>query len=65
MKNGEQWICVSDLMSGLMMIFLFVCIALLVGEQKQNKFIKEKLDETEKLSKKIYKDLNNEFKKRF
>ena len=60
-----RWIGVSDLMSGLMMVFLFVCISLLTKEQNENKDIKKKIEETEKISKRINEILDREFKTDF
>ncbi|MCY4523835.1 MAG: OmpA family protein [Halobacteriovoraceae bacterium] len=65
MKQGEQWISISDLMSVLMMVFLFISIALLVNEQSQNKKIKEKIKQTEEISKKINSAIDKEFRNDF
>ena len=61
----DQWIGVSDLMSGLMMIFLFVSISLLIKEQSENKEIKQKIEKTREFSKKIKSLLNAEFREDF
>ena len=61
----ERWIGVSDMMSGLMMVFLFVCVSLLVKEQTDNKKIKNKIEEVENKSKKIKSLFNKEFKRDF
>ena len=35
-ENGEHWLTVSDLMAGLMMVFLFIAIVFMMITQKEN-----------------------------
>ena len=56
-----RWISVSDLMSGLMMVFLFVSISLLVKEQSENVDIKKKMEEAKVVLRKINQSLDDEF----
>ncbi|MCL1123394.1 OmpA/MotB family protein [Shewanella surugensis] len=39
--SGEHWLTVSDLMAGLMMVFLFIAIVFMLNTQKENNKIKE------------------------
>lgn len=34
-ENGEHWLTVSDLMAGLMMVFLFIAIVFMMNTQKK------------------------------
>lgn len=75
--NDNHWISISDMMSGLMMIFLFISISYMINVVKQKDDItaeKEKIkaekDEIDKIvktyeekQKKIINDLKEEFKK--
>jgi len=40
-ENGEHWLTVSDLMAGLMMVFLFIAIVFMMITQKENAKIKD------------------------
>lgn len=40
-ENGEHWLTVSDLMAGLMMVFLFIAIVFMMITQKENDKIKD------------------------
>lgn len=58
MKVGKEWLNISDLMAGLMMIFLFIGVALMIEVQKKEQTIQDvKINLNE--------DLNKEFKKFF
>ncbi|WP_281648762.1 OmpA family protein [Parendozoicomonas sp. Alg238-R29] len=39
-ENGEHWLTISDLMAGLMMVFLFIAIVFMLHTQKENEKIK-------------------------
>lgn len=40
-ESGEHWLTVSDLMTGLMMVFLFIAIVFMMNTQKENQKIKD------------------------
>ena len=65
MKSEDHWMSVSDLMAGLMMVFLFISISLLVKERSKVKNIQDKINETNSLYKKMKDVLTKEFKKDF
>ncbi len=65
MKSEDHWISVSDLMAGLMMVFLFISISLLIKERSKVKDIQEKVNETKTLYEKMKCVLMKEFKKDF
>jgi len=60
--NGEHWISISDMMSGLMMVFLFISIAYMVNVVKERDTIKEIAITYNRLQNDLYNDLYNEFK---
>jgi len=68
-SDDSIWASVSDLMSGLMILFLFVAISFMIRVDQENvvmreeqKAIKEIISAYEELKLKIYSDLSNEFK---
>lgn len=62
-KNSDNiWTSISDLMTGLMIIFLFVCIGFLFDLKKQQDEIEAIKNQYEATRVKIYKDLIEEFK---
>lgn len=60
--NGEHWISISDMMSGLMMVFLFISIAYMINVVKERDTIKEIAITYNRLQNNLYNDLHNEFK---
>ncbi len=76
MQVNKEWISISDMMTGLMMIFLFIAVLFMNEVQKKNKAIQKEKDEIQKqnsiiqniletyqaLDPKLNSDLNNEFK---
>ena len=65
MKKSSEWISISDLMSGLMMVFLFISILFMVTIN-QEKLAIERIALTYDQSKhRIYEALNQEFKDDF
>jgi len=61
-QDGEsQWISISDLMSVLMMIFLFIAISYMINVAKEQERIKEIAVAYNQLQDELYKDLHNEF----
>jgi outer membrane protein OmpA-like peptidoglycan-associated protein len=61
-ENGEHWISISDMMSGLMMVFLFISIAYMINVIKERDTIKEIAITYNRLQNDLYNDLFNEFK---
>lgn len=68
--SGHHWISISDMMSGLMMVFLFIAVSYMINVIKQKDDIsakKEKVDEIvrtyEEKQKNILNDLKKEFEK--
>ena len=59
--NGEHWLSVSDLMSGLMMVFLFVSIALMRDAMIERDKIKEVAVAYQQSQVELYDALYNEF----
>lgn len=61
-EDGAHWISVTDLMAGLMMVFLFLAVAFMVILQRQADQIKEVAEIYIKLRESLYEDLLQEFK---
>lgn len=62
-QDSEHWMSVSDLMSGLMIVFLFVSIAMLHFVRVERDRIKEIAIAYRDTQVSLYKDLNREFGK--
>ena len=58
--NGH-WMSVSDLMAGLMMVFLFIAIAHMKNEQDQKRHIREIAVAYQNTQLNLYNELNEEF----
>ena len=64
--NKERWMATSDLMAGLMMVFLLIAVATLSNNtNNQLSNIKEVVADWHDIDREIYKELNKEFKKDF
>ncbi len=61
-ENGEHWLTVSDLMAGLMMVFLFIAIVFMMNTQKKNNKIKDVAVAYQQNQVAIYEALQTEFK---
>lgn len=61
--NDDFWPSISDLMSGLMIIFMFIAIAFMLEAEKGKKDITALAEEYKKVKVSIYQKLSNEFKK--
>lgn len=61
-SSGEQWISISDMMSGLMMVFLFIAISYMINVIKEKDKIKEIAVTYNRLQSELYEDLNAAFK---
>jgi|TARA_B110000090_G_scaffold203055_1_gene247143 outer membrane protein OmpA-like peptidoglycan-associated protein len=62
-NSDSQWISISDLMSVLMMIFLFIAISYMMDVVKEKDKIKEIAVAYNNLQTKLYDDLKKEFNK--
>ncbi|WP_292254623.1 OmpA family protein [Marinospirillum sp.] len=60
-EEGAHWISVSDLMAGLMMVFLLVAVVFMVIVQKESERMREVAEVYLDLREALYKDLMNEF----
>jgi len=49
-KDDGQWISITDMMSGLMMVFLFIAVAFMIKVQNESKALQDQKDEAEKLA---------------
>ena len=63
MKVNKEWINISDMMSGLMMVFLFIAIAFMVEIQSQQSAVKEIAMTYRKSQQSLKQDLHKEFDK--
>ncbi|EGR1555934.1 OmpA family protein [Vibrio parahaemolyticus] len=61
--SGEHWMSVSDLMAGLMMVFLFISVALMRDAMLERDKIKEVAETYQKTQQAIYISLLEEFAK--
>lgn len=61
-EEGEHWLTVSDLMAGLMMVFLFIAIVFMRNTTIENKKMKEIAVAYQDNQVAIYNSLNQEFK---
>lgn len=61
-NNGEYWLTISDLMSGLMVVFLFISVAFMRYKENENDKIKSIAIAYEKNQTAIHKALYEEFK---
>jgi outer membrane protein OmpA-like peptidoglycan-associated protein len=63
MQANREWISISDMMAGLMMVFLFIAVLFMSEVQKEQKAIKKIAESYQNIQQQLYKDLNQEFKK--
>lgn len=61
MKNDNAWQSISDLMSALMMIFLFISVAYMLQVQTEKNKITEVAETYSKFQKELHQDLKMEF----
>ena len=61
MKNDNSWQSISDLMSALMMIFLFISIAYMLQVQYEKNKITEVAETYSKFQRELHRDLKTEF----
>ena len=61
-ETGEHWLTVSDLMAGLMIVFLFIAIVFMMMTQKENAKIKDVAVAYQQNQVAIYESLEKEFR---
>lgn len=61
-ETGEHWLTISDLMAGLMMVFLFIAIVFMLHTQNEGQKIKEVAISYQQNQVAIFDALNHEFK---
>ena len=61
--DENQWLHISDMMSGLMMVFLFIAISYMIEVLNEKDKIKEIAVAYEKIQKNLYDELYKEFEK--
>ena len=61
-QSQSEWISISDLMSGLMMVFLFIAISYMNSLQIHSRQIKKIAVAYQQLQEDLYKAIFNEFK---
>ena len=64
-ETEEHWISISDVMAGLMMIFLFIAIIYMVDIKEDKEGLVKIAENYLNLKERIYKDLHNEFRTDF
>jgi outer membrane protein OmpA-like peptidoglycan-associated protein len=62
MQANREWISISDMMAGLMMVFLFIAVLFMSEVQKEQKAIKEIAESYQNIQQQLFKDLSEEFK---
>lgn len=63
MGDNREWISISDMMAGLMLIFLFIAVLYILEVQKDKKAISKIAITYEELQKELNRDLKEEFSK--
>lgn len=61
-KSDTPWMSIADIMSGLMIVFLFISIVFMIQVQEQQRRTNEMIEEYAVVKQEIYDDLYNEFK---
>jgi len=61
-EGGSEWLSISDMMTGLMVIFLFIALSYMIPIQKKNKKMFEVAETLKLLHENLYQDLLQEFK---
>src|SRR6516162_64931 len=59
-----QWISLSDLMTGLMMLFMLIAVAFMLKVQADDAKAKHEAEQYRQIRQELYEDLYNEFKDR-
>jgi outer membrane protein OmpA-like peptidoglycan-associated protein len=63
MQANKEWISISDMMAGLMMVFLFIAVLFMNEVQQEQKEVKEIVDGYQNIKQELNNDLKNEFEK--
>ncbi len=63
MKSTKEWISISDMMTGLMMIFLFISVVYIEQSLKDVEFIDKSYKDYVKIKNLIYQSLHDEFER--
>lgn len=61
-EGGSEWLSVSDMMTGLMVIFLFIALSYMIHVRRQNERMFEIAQTYELLHESLLRDLTQEFK---
>jgi outer membrane protein OmpA-like peptidoglycan-associated protein len=64
-ESGNNWISFSDVMTGLMIIFLFISISYMLEVQKKQKQRDEIFEEFKATKEELYNEINDEFRADF
>lgn len=62
MKVNKEWISISDMMTGLMMVFLFIAVSLMMTVQEEQNTIKKIVFTYSEYQDSLNKDMQKEFK---
>ena len=62
MQVNREWINISDMMAGLMMVFLFIAVLFMNEIQKKQTAIKNIVENYDNIKQRLNRDLNEEFK---
>ena len=62
MKRDDHWMSISDIMSGLMIVFMFIAIAFMMQVQNEQRQKNEMIRNYFDIKQKIYSSLYEEFK---
>jgi outer membrane protein OmpA-like peptidoglycan-associated protein len=64
-NNESNWMSFSDIMTGLMVIFMFIAISYILQAQNREKEINKIIEEYKETQQSIYKDLDSTFTQKF
>jgi outer membrane protein OmpA-like peptidoglycan-associated protein len=64
-ESDDQWVSISDMMSGLMVIFLFIAISYMIHISNEKERIEEVAVVYNRLRTDLYEELNDEFRQDF
>ncbi len=62
MNTNKEWISISDMMAGLMMVFLFIAIVFIMEVEKEQKAVEDITNTYKSVREELYRDLQAEFK---
>ncbi len=61
MQTNREWLSIADMMSGLMMVFLFIALVFMIQSDKERNAMKEIAETYTRLQMELYEDLKEEF----